>query len=373
MDMQMLAGNIRRLRNAKKMSQKGLAEAAGLSLAAIKKLELSKNEPRMKTVQAIAVALDVKLGELFLPVRPMSHVRFRSTKRMQTRENILAQVSRWLDDFAQLESGLNDHVPFALRELRGQYSDGGERDIVELAAKCRKKLDLRSTEPIHNICGLLENAGVKVKQISSASNSFFGLSVAEKDGGPAVIVNTQSRIPVERQIFSAAHELGHLLLHLDAFDVGQTAENKREEKEADVFAGHFLLPQEGFLKEWDDAAGLHWIDRLLKVKRIFHVSYKTVLFRLIESGIANQSIWAKFAQDYRRRTGRKLPFKEEPMALDPSEPFGLKPFDFQEGRFNRLVRKAVESDFISLSRGAEMLGIGVRDMRDILANWESNL
>jgi len=366
MSLQILAQNIRRLRTAKRFSQKALAEAAGLSLPAVKNLELAKNEPRMRTVQAIARALDVKLQELFQPVRQLQTVRFRSAKRMQNRENILAEVSRWLDDFNYLEDALNRRARF---KLEGVWEECSKDNIVEAAALCRKKLRLKSIEPIYDICGLLEDAGVKVRQLSMASDSFFGLSIAGNDGGPAIVVNAWERIPVERRIFSAAHELGHLMLHRDAFDVSQTEENKIEENEANLFAGHFLMPDEGFFKEWNEASGLHPVDRVFKVKRIFRVSYKTVLFRLTEHGIADRSIWMRFNQAYQRRFNRKLSFKEEPMAIDSTEPFGLKPFDFQEDRFSRLVREAVEKDKISLSRGAEMLGIGIEDMQDILRNW----
>jgi Zn-dependent peptidase ImmA (M78 family)/DNA-binding XRE family transcriptional regulator len=367
MNLQILAKNVRRLRTAKRFSQKALADAAGLSLPAIKNLELTRNEPRMRTVQAIAKALDVKLQELFLPVRELQTVRFRSAKRMQNRENILADVSRWLDNFNYLEKVLNKRVPFSLKKVRERCSRSG---IVEAAELCRKKLGLETDEPIHDICGLLEHAGIKVHQVPMASDSFFGLSIAEEDGGPAIIVNAWERIPVERRIFSASHELGHLMLHRDAYDVSQTKESKKEEKEADLFAGHFLMPDEGFRREWNEASGLHWVDRVFKVKRIFHVSYKTVLFRLTEYGVADNSIWMRFQQAYQQKFNRRLPFKEEPMAIDSAEPFGLKRFDFQEDRFSRLTREAVEKDKISLSRGAEMLGIDIEEMQDLLQNWE---
>ncbi len=366
MNLQILARNVRRLRTAKRFSQKALAEAAGLSLPAVKNLELAKNQPRMRTVHAIARALDVKLQELFQPVRQLQTVRFRSAKRMQYRENILAEVSRWLDDFNYLEDALNRRARF---KLEGVWEECSQDNIVEAAALCRKKLRLKPVEPIYDICGLLEDAGVKVRQVSMSSGSFFGLSIAEEDGGPAIVVNAWERISVERRIFSAAHELGHLMLHREAFDVSQTKEDKKEEQEADLFAGHFLMPDKGFFKEWNEASGLYWIDRIFKVKRIFHVSYKTVLFRLIEHGLADSSIWMRFHLAFQRRFNRKLPFKEEPMAIDSTEPFGLKSFDFQENRFSRLVREAVEKDKISLSRGAEMLGIGIEDMQDILRNW----
>ncbi|NLT68666.1 MAG: ImmA/IrrE family metallo-endopeptidase [Acidobacteria bacterium] len=367
MSLEVLAQNVRRLRTAKHLSQGALAQEAGLSLPAIKCLELAKSEPRMKTLQAIARALDVKLHELFRPVREMRTVRFRSAKRMQNRENVLAEVARWLDDFNFLEQCLKEKVPFRFGAVRGQCS---RKRPVEAAELCRKKLGLKGTEPIHDVCGLLEDAGVKVLSLPMASDSFFGLSVGEEDGGPAVVVNVWERISVERRIFSAAHELGHLMLHPDAYDVARVDESKDEEQEADRFAGHFLMPNEGFRKEWNEAAGLHFVDRVFKIKRIFRVSYKTVLSRLLEERAVDKSIWMKFNMAYQQQFERKLPFKEEPMGIDRAEPFGLQRFDFYEDRFRRLTRQAVEKEKISPSRGAEMLRISIEEMRDLLRNWE---
>ncbi|MBI4833106.1 MAG: ImmA/IrrE family metallo-endopeptidase [Candidatus Lindowbacteria bacterium] len=368
MSLQVLAQNVRRLRIARRLSQSDLAEAAGLSLPAIKNLELAKNEPRMRTVQAIARALDVKLQELFLPVRELKTVRFRSARRMQNRENVLAEVARWIDDFNYLEKVLDEKVPFGLRQFKTRCSRG---DVIGAAAFCRRKLGLKPDEPIHDICGLLESAGVKVLSIPMASDGFFGMSVGEKDGGPAVVVNVWERISVERRIFSAAHELGHLMLHPNAYDVTRTAEDNKEEREADLFAGHFLMPDDGFRKEWNESAGLHWVDRVFKVKRIFRVSYKTVLFRLIERKVADKSVWARFHKAYQQKFNRRLQFIEEPMAFDSSEPYGMERFDFYGDRFSRLIRGAVEKDMISLSRGTEMLGISIDKMQDLLQNWEA--
>ena len=367
MNQQILAQNVLRLRLVKRLSQNDLAEAANLSVSAIKNLELSKAEPRVRTMQAIAKALEVKIQELFLPVRELRTVRFRSAKRMQNHENVLADVSRWIDDFNYLEKILNRQIPFSLKQVKDQCS----RDrLIESAGLCRKKLGLKPAEPIHDMCGLLEHAGVKVFQINMASDHFFGLSVGEEDGGPAVAVNVWDRISVERRIFSAAHELGHLMLHSDAYDVTMVDESKGEEQEADRFAGHFLMSNEGFRKEWNEAAGLHFVDRVFKVKRIFRVSYKAILSRLLEEGAVDKAIWMKFNMAFQRRFNRKLSFKEEPMGVESTEPFGMQRFDFYEDRFKRLTREAVEKDKISLSRGAEMLRIGVEEIQELLQNWE---
>ena len=370
MNLEILSQNVRRLRTAKRLSQKGLADASGVSLPSIKALEGTKSQPRMSTVQSIAKALDVKMQDMFMPVRELRSVRFRSSKRMQNRENILAGVSRWLDDYNYLEEVLDKRSRFSLDKARKQCS---RDNIIAAAAQCRKKLGLDNEEPIYDICGLLESAGVKIRSVPMASDSFFGLSIGEDDGGPGVVVNAWERIVIERQIFSAVHELAHLMLHLDAFDVSKTEESKEEEIEANLFASHFLMPDDGFRKEWNAASGLHRVDRVFKVKRIFNVSYKTVLFRLIDHNVADKSIWQRFQVSYQERFNRRLNYKEEPMALDSAEPFGLRRFDFYEDRFSRLVREALETEKISMSRGAEMLGIGIVEMQDLLHNWEAIL
>ena len=368
MSYEILGKNIKRLRNGAGLSQNALATAAGISLPSIKLIESGKGSPRMNTLQQIAGALQVKLQDLFAPVRELSSVRFRSSRTMPNREKILNDVAKWLDNFNYLEEITRERVPYKFRNKTGELNVDS---IIEAAVKCRKILGLRDDEPVRDICGLLESAGIKVFPMSMASDGFFGLSIDENDNGPAVVVNSWERIPTERKIFSAAHELGHLVLHRDAFNVSESGENPEEERQADLFAGHFLMPEKGFKKEWNEAYGLHKVDRVLKVKRIFHVSYKTVLFRLTEYG-AGKSIWGQFAFAYQQRFDRKLAFREEPYGIS-AEPAGLQKWDFYEDRFSRLVRKALEKDNISLSRGAEILGITIDEMQELLRNWEDIL
>ncbi len=367
MDNQILARNIRRFRASKRFSQSELAKTSGISLSEIKNIELAKNAPRMRTVQQIAAALGIPLENLFLPVRDLQTVRFRSSRRMQNRENVLADVANWLDNYNYLESLYDSRIKAILPGIR---ADCLGKNALEASAICRRKLGLKPDEPMRDICGLFESAGIKVLSYSSASDGFFGLSVREENGGPAVIVNTWDRISTERKIFSAAHELGHLILHPKAYDITLVDEDKQEEALADVFAAHFLMPDGEFKKEWKEASGIDWVERVLKIKQIFLVSYKTVLHRLIEHGIADNSIWKIFHQAFKLKYGRSLTFKEEPRAIPTAEPFGSGKFGFYEDRFYLLLRGAIEKDCISLSRGAEMLGIGISDMQERIRGWE---
>jgi hypothetical protein len=142
------------------------------------------------------------------------------------------------------------------------------------------------------------------------------------------------------------------------------------------------MPEASFRKEWDETYGLAFVDRVLKVKRIFSVSYRTVLHRLAAGYRGPGNIWARFQMEYKRRSGRALLRADEPDALaqdafrasfpedrSAGEPDSLSPVDFLQDRLSRLVRKAIEQEKISLGRGAEVLGISLQDMRDLTASW----
>jgi Zn-dependent peptidase ImmA (M78 family) len=215
-----------------------------------------------------------------------------------------------------------------------------------------------------------------------ASDAFFGLSVGKEDGGPAVVVNAWERISVERWIFTAAHELGHLLLHLSAFDVTKTEEERGEEEEANQFASHFLMPSDVFQHEWQEARGLPLVDRVLKVKRIFRVSYRTVLYRLSEQEAYGKAIWQQFQFAYKARFGQSLLKSDEPESLSPEdfnaamvepraadEPRRLHSDDFVEDRLSRLVRAGVERELISVGRAAEIMNVDLKSMRELIAAW----
>ena len=109
-----VAKNVKRFRAVRKISQQKLADKAGLSVLAIKNIEHVKGEPRMSTLEAVTKALNVKLLDLFKSVRVLHAVRFRSKKKIRNRENILAEVVLWLDDFNYLEEELDCRIPFKL-------------------------------------------------------------------------------------------------------------------------------------------------------------------------------------------------------------------------------------------------------------------
>lgn len=372
-----IGANLQRLRGLRGLTQEAAAEAAGLSRAAYRNLEAGLSEPRASTLVALAKALGVSPADLLLPAPPPPRARFRSKLRLKDRPRILHDVGRELDDYASLERLVGEARPYLFADFIAPDGPHRARAAAELV---RERLDL-GDDPIFDISGLLEDkVGIKVLWLEIASEGFFGLSVAEDGSGPAIVVNSWDRISVERQIFTAAHEMGHLLLHRDEFNPDEAAEGVDAEREADVFAAYLLVPEPRFTEEWQEARGLPLFDAVMKVKRIFRVSYRTVLHRLDELGL--KDVWPRFMAQAKLRLGRALTRTDEPDPLSPAargtaapeplrgrEPFELVPSDFDPDRRMRLIRRALDERRMSLSRAAEILGLDLRAMRDLHQSW----
>jgi Zn-dependent peptidase ImmA (M78 family)/DNA-binding XRE family transcriptional regulator len=357
--------NLVRLRHAAGLTQKEMAELAQISATAYTNYESGRTAPPVNLLPILASSLKVGLEDLVTEPQELTCVRFRATKRLNTRAQILAGVSRWLQDYQEIEEVTGNHADWSLQP---QFTDA-----ACAAAETRRRWDIQPDEPIRNICGLLEGRGIKVWSTVVRSEYFFGLSVGPGDGGPAIVVNTWDRIPVERWIFSAAHELGHILLHADSFEVTEEKEVTEQEEQANVFAAHFLMPQDLFRKEWEQALGLPLLDRVFKIKRMFRVSYATVLYRLDELRYA-QNVWQQFHAHYKRRFRHSLTRKDEPQPLAVEkwrayEPKRLDDIDFTEDRLDLLVRDAVTRGLITRSRAAEILHVPLEHMLQRIEEW----
>ncbi len=359
-----IASNCRMLRNARGLSQIEMAEKVGLSRAGYLKIESGESTPRSDTLERLASALGVKIAELMRAPDQLQHVRFRSKKRINSREELLVEVKSRLDAYQALAQALGD-------QRRPAAVEFPRKDIEKAAQAVRLALKRTPDEPIHDICGLVESAGYRLLKVRLSSTflegedatdraeGFFGLSVFSEDDVPAIVVNDFERISIERRIFTVAHELGHVHLHRDSYTAAETDEREKEELEADLFASHFLMPRARFDKEWEGAYGLPFIERVLKVKRIFRVSYKTVLRRLQDQG--DENLYPRFFGMFKKRFGRSLTKREEPSPLDES--------DFEADLLPSMVRQGVEREILSQARAAELLGVELKQFRERASEW----
>lgn len=367
--------NIRRLMKLKELSIPKLARKSGVGTATISNILNGKASPSSTTLIKISKALEVPFPKLLEEPPSLKNLRFRTNSKLTAREiaerdQLAIDSAVWLENYASLEKMTGERTRYVLGGLSC-------KDPLKAPGEIRKKCRLGNKEPVHDIISLVESAGIKLRLHDFGFQKTFGLSVNESDGGPAIIVNDNRNISVERKIFTVAHELGHIILHRTSFDGKITEENKDEEREADTFAAEFLMPEEAFLAQWEAHRGIPWVDAVLQIKQYFGVSYKTILYFLssrMKERFPEGKIYREFATRYRSRYGHDLKDNYEPNSVQgpvpaKDEPEELPVFCFTEERFERLVRKAYEQEKISVSRAAEMLELPLAGMRERIAEW----
>jgi len=368
-----IGNNVRRHMKIRGLTVPALAKKGGIGTATLSNVLNGKSEPKSSTLIGLAAALGVPVVDLVADSPKLKSLRFRTAKTLSGREKaerdeLRHDTALWLANYRFLESQLGESRAFLLGEV-------DKKDPEKAAIRVRQVLRI-SSSAISDLPQLMERAGIKLRIRRFGFKKTFGLSVAANDGGPAIVVNSEQGIPVERQLFSVAHELGHLVLHKSSYDESKVDENEEEERSANLFAGHFLVPDNGLGNAWKESRGLHWVDSVLRIKKQFKVSYMTVLVRLSQL-LARPDIGALIAQfrkEYAERYGQQLKDHYEPDSIAgpvaDADPRHLDQSDLIEDRFARLVRQAFEKEIISIGRAGEMLGLSLEEMRALARAWQ---
>ncbi len=83
------------------------------------------------------------------------------------------------------------------------------------------------------------------------------------------------------------------------------------------------MPDALFRKEFAEARGLPLVKLVFKLKRIFRVSWKSVLYRISSQSPDGAKLWPRFQWEYKALTGRTLGKADEPDGL-VAEDFSLR-------------------------------------------------
>lgn len=385
--MNYLALNIRRLRTSQGMTQSELATRAGLSRPTISHLEDASSEASSssRTLQAVSNALGVTLSELFQEVKYPSFVRFRALTQFKSREQVLADALNAYERYRQLERKVDEELPIpedfekACQYAQSLASEMGVVRAQKVAKHVRETvLKLDMMHPLPPITSVIERMGVRVISMPYHTDA-FGLCFISHEAKPVIVINISDRITTERWIFSASHELGHLLMHMSqGSQFSEEIESVEEENEANSFAAELLMPQAAFELLWGYYyKSLPFVDAVLEIKRRFAVSYQTVLMRKAKG---NREVYqkelARFKEEYDTRYNTDLSITTEasgsvdmgrydswivPVSFTSQEPENLgagmprSPMFFPQGRTMRLLVQAIESSRIEADEVAQML------------------
>ncbi len=348
-----IAGNLIRYRQGLRLSQERLAQMVGVTRQSINNYEKAKTLPDSQILGALAQALGVTLDELLRSDRQgLSNWSFRTHADSSHKPQLAASVLRLLETYNALEQAVG-LPPYAPESTPCYQLEGNSKRIQAIAAQFRYRLGIGDA-PIFNLFEATEEIGLKVLRQPLTLKNFWGLSACSADQGAFVLVNSYQR-SLEEQLFTLAHEIGHLIFHRGEYQdnlMGAGASSSGQEEVANYFASHLLVSQAA-LERALDARG-----DLLQLKAHFRVSYRMMLMRLEQMGKLNyRDFLKKMSWQYKQRTGKTLTLEGE---IEPR----LLASEFPENqRFNKLVWQALDLGKISEMRAAELLDLTVEELR----------
>jgi Zn-dependent peptidase ImmA (M78 family) len=307
---------------------------------AISKYERGEITPSSDVLLALATALGVRLEYFFREheveleeVEYRKHPDLPEKAKKRILANIRDQLERWLalEEFIPTRWAVQFRVPSGLPEKAKSLDD------VETVASAVRRAWKLGESAIPNLIDTFELQGIKVFTTPfDGENKVDGLSARVNDK-PVVAIRDKD-CPGDRQRFTLAHELGHLVLK------GRLSKSLDEEKACHRFAGAFLVPKEVVYKLLGKDRS--WLEprELQLLKEEWGLSMAGWMLRARDLGVLPRpkagELWQHFVANGWNKREPDPQYKTE-------EPRG----------FEQLVYRALAEDLIGESKAAELLGL----------------
>jgi Zn-dependent peptidase ImmA (M78 family)/transcriptional regulator with XRE-family HTH domain len=294
-------------------TKKEVAEAIGVTPAAVGQYEAG-TRPRPDLIPALADYLGVPI-QFFAAGRQhakldasAAHFRhLRSTRAYQR-----AKAVSFVEQIWELTYALERQVQLPYVDLPG-FAGGEVHPGVDLpnepteAARALRTAWNLGTGPIPHLVRTLEKHGIVIALAPIADGDVATVDAfsTSRLPRPIVVITRDRADDVYRHRFTAAHELGHLVLHADTIpgDQGQ-------EREADAFAAEFLTPRASILPHLPRRINF---TALAGLQHVWGVSVDSLVYRCREIGLFSDSTVRRAYQ--RLNTLRQEgAFRPEPIA-----------------------------------------------------------
>ena len=340
----MISKRIKQARTAAGLSQREAAKGAGLSAMAISKFERGETTPTSKTLIRLARALNTRTEFFFRPetvALSKLEYRKRSSLRKKQLARIEADVLDQVERFIELLN-LFPNQPVTEFVAPANVPDVYSMDGVEEVAGVVRDAWHLGRNGIPNLADTLEEHGIFVLTTAVDQSSQFDGLAAKVNGYPLVVVGDDW--PGDRQRFTMAHELGHLVL------AGRLGDGIDAEAACDRFAGAFLAPRDAVTMELGAHRSRIEPRELYQLKHEYGLSMLAWVFRARDVEVITSGVAGILMRMFSSRGWRK----KEPGEPYPSE----KPHLFEQ-----LVMRALAEEMISTSKAAELMSLSLGEFR----------
>lgn len=303
--LQIIPERIREAREARGYTSEAFAELLGVTRQALAQYEGGQTLPRPEimskiigeTAQPTTFFTTAKrhaspnLGHPFWRdlTRTKTKYRNRTVRRLEWALEITKQVERFVD---------LPKLSLPSIQFDTEWPEDVWVDAVEKAATAVRHHWGLGSEPIDHLERHLEANGIVLVQDKVLTDDMD--AVSRWQSGRPYILYAEETVSAVRVRYNLAHELGHIILHAG---VEVNSKNlSKIEKQADRFAGAFLLPQATFARE----AFRTSLNHFLFLKNRWQVSIAAMIYRARDLKILseNQSkyLWRQMnAENIRRK------------------------------------------------------------------------
>jgi Zn-dependent peptidase ImmA (M78 family)/transcriptional regulator with XRE-family HTH domain len=291
-------------REAKGCTQKDLAHLMGCKQSRVSKIESGELVPHESDVQMFVKILG-QAREFFFQqaaAMPASVSFYRKTQTFPLK--LLRQCNAQMNiRRLQIENRVGEKR-LGARQLPHMPPDGKDGARV-VARQLRKTWGLKPG-PIPHLAGLVEDAGCVIVDYAFPSLKLDGLCLRAPDKLPIIFLNKD--LPKSRRRLSLAHELGHLVMHVNP--------HENVEDEAWDFASEFMMPSAEIEKEF---SGLN-LDRLGELKKKWGLSMQAILYWAQKLNNISES-YSRFLWMQIGKCGYRLdePFEDAVLEERPTE------------------------------------------------------
>lgn len=340
-------------RDARGINQKMLAQSLGISQGNLSKIEQGIYQISQDQLESLSKTLKYPKSFFFQTIKRLPVNQQFHRKRKTIQKKYLAQFDSQLT-IRRL------HIKKLLTSVEIQ-GDVPKLDIEEYGSPETIANKLRSywkinKGPIHNLIALLEDNGIIVIYTDNY-DKIDGMAIPDEENIPIIYLNKE--IPADRQRFTLAHELGHIVMHSSYIP----KEGEDVEKQADQFASEFLMPSEDFR---ESIIGISIsIKKLAQLKQYWKCSMASILYKLNYTRAItpnrNKSLNVQISQNGFRRIEPTMGVTlDEPTLLkdlvsahlneleyskeDLAKLFSITPYELEETYFKK------ESKIISINR-----------------------
>ncbi|MEG0297514.1 MAG: ImmA/IrrE family metallo-endopeptidase [Clostridium sp.] len=296
-----------------------LAESVGVSKQAISQYETNKSEPKIDVLLKLSSVLGFPREYFYEEDKKKifhGDTYFRSISSTTNKERMAHKERIYL--FANIVKTINEYIEFpklALYQLNGD----DEVDVEKLADCVREKWGL-GKRPIINLVDEMERNGIIITDVFTNSSNVDAYSeMLRIDGNNmAIVILGTDKENTFRRNFSAAHELGHILLD-DYYNLNDLSKLEYKEMEDTMhkFAAALLIPKEMYINDLMTSSKVD-LSFYIQLKRKYYVSAAALIVRAKHLELISQNQYQYLMKQLSQRGYRTCePFDKETPLIKP--------------------------------------------------------